>query len=298
MPNRPAEMNELAAAPVLKWAGGKRALLGQYEPHFPITFRAYHEPFVGGGAIFFHLRPRLEQAVHLSDVNAELINLYRALRDQLPAVTKRLEEHRRRHSSDYYYKIRSVHPDKLDAIRRAARLLYLNKTCYNGLYRVNARGYFNVPLGRYTNPTILDRERLQAASAALQGVELRQEGFEQVLERAGEGDLVYFDPPYQPLTRTANFTSYTADSFAESDQARLAEVYRELDRRGVQVLLSNSDTPLVRELYQGFTLHEIQAPRFINSKASLRKAIGELLVSNLEPTRTRSRKKRALVACT
>ncbi len=286
------------AAPVLKWAGGKRALLGQYEPHLPATFRAYHEPFVGGGAVFFHLRPRLEQTVHLSDVNAELINLYRALRDELPAVMKRLEEHRRRHNSDYYYKIRSVHPDKLDPTRRAARLIYLNKTCYNGLYRVNARGYFNVPLGRYTNPTILDRERLQAASSALQGVELRQETFEMVLERAAEGDLVYFDPPYQPLTRTANFTSYTADSFAESDQARLAEVYRELDRRGVQVLLSNSDTPLVRKLYRGFTLHEIQAPRFINSKASLRKAIGELLVSNLEPARTPTRKKRALAACT
>lgn len=291
-------MSELSGKPILKWAGGKRALLGQYEPLLPTTFGAYHEPFVGGGAVFFHLRPRLEQAVHLSDVNAELINLYRALRDELPAVMKRLEEHRRRHSPDYYYKIRSVHPDKLDPTRRAARLIYLNKTCYNGLYRVNARGYFNVPLGRYTNPTILDRERLQAASIALQGVELRQETFEQVLERAVEGDLVYFDPPYQPLTRTASFTSYTADSFSEADQARLAEVFRELDRRGVQVLLSNSDTPLVRELYRGFTLHEIQAPRFINSKASLRKAIGELLVSNLEPARPRAGKKRALAACT
>ncbi|MCE7870705.1 DNA adenine methylase [bacterium CPR1] len=290
-------MSEIAA-PVLKWAGGKRALLAQYEPRLPTTFRAYHEPFVGGGAVFFHLRPRLEQTAHLSDVNAELINLYQALRDELPAVTKRLEEHRRRHSSDYYYKIRSVHPDKLDPTRRAARLIYLNRTCYNGLYRVNARGYFNVPLGRYTNPTILDRERLQAASSALQGVELHQETFELVLERAVEGDLVYFDPPYQPLTRTANFTSYTADSFTESDQARLAEVYRELDRRGVQLLLSNSDTPLVRKLFRGFTLHEIQAPRFINSKASLRKAVGELLVSNLEPALARPGKKPALAACT
>lgn len=286
--------DESAASPILKWAGGKRSLLRQYDRHFPARFKAYHEPFVGGAAVFFHLRPRLQGACHLGDVNPELINLYTVLRDQVEPLIERLGEHSRQHDPEYFYQVRSQHPGELESLARAARMVYLNKTCFNGLYRVNSKGYFNVPLGRYANPTILDPERLRAASRALHGVELRLEPFETVLDRAEEGDLVYFDPPYQPLTRTANFTSYTADSFSEEDQARLAGVFRRLSERGVQVLLSNSDTELVRDLYQGFRLHKIQAPRFINSKAAGRKAIGELLVAGL-PKKAR---KRALAACT
>lgn len=271
-------MKTETASPVLKWAGGKRGLLQQYEKHFPRQFGAYHEPFVGGGAVFFHLRQRMQGPVHLSDVNPELINLYTVLRDQLPALMKKLAEHKKRHSADYFYKIRKQHPSEGSEIARAARMVYLNKTCFNGLYRVNSKGFFNVPLGRYTNPTILDRDRLKAASAALQGVDLHEEPFESVLDRAVAGDLVYFDPPYQPLTRTANFTSYTADSFSELDQERLARVFDELAERGVLVLLSNSQTELVQRLYGKHHQHVIQAPRFINSKASERKAIGELLI--------------------
>ncbi len=268
-------------APVLKWAGGKRALLQQYETHFPLEFGAYHEPFVGGGAVFFHLRGRMRRAVHLSDVNPELINLYTVLRDEVSKIIRKLGEHQRRHDEVYFYRIRQQHPSELSPVERAARMVYLNKTCFNGLYRVNSKGYFNVPLGRYTNPTIQDKDRLKAASQALQGVELREEPFEKVLKRARAGDLVYFDPPYQPLTRTANFTSYTADSFSEDDQARLAKVFDKLSQKGVHVLLSNSDTDFVRKLYDSHELNIIQAPRFINSKASGRKAIGELLVVGL-----------------
>lgn len=286
--------NESPAAPILKWAGGKRNLLRQYDRHFPSRFKAYHEPFVGGAAVFFYLRPRLRGACHLGDVNPELINLYTILRDQVESLIELLAEHSRRHDPEYFYQIRSQHPGELEDLSRAARMVYLNKTCFNGLYRVNSKGYFNVPLGRYVNPTILDEERLRASSRALQGVELRLEPFEAVLDRAEKGDLVYFDPPYQPVTSTANFTSYTADSFSEDDQARLAGVFRRLSERGVQVLLSNSDTELVRDLYRDFQLHEIQAPRFINSKGAGRKAIAELLVAGL-PKKAR---KRALVACT
>lgn len=271
-------MKTETAAPVLKWAGGKRALLAQYARHLPSEFGAYHEPFVGGGAVFFHLRHRMAGEVHLSDVNSELINLYTMLRDKLPQLTRKLAEHQARHDTDYFYRIRKQHPKDLSELARAARMVYLNKTCFNGLYRVNSQGYFNVPLGRYTNPTILDRDRLRAAGKALKGVHLHEEPFETVLERARPGDLVYFDPPYQPLTRTANFTSYTKDSFSEEDQARLAGVFDDLTERGVKVLLSNSDTELVRTLYARHEQHIIQAPRFINSKASERKAIGELLV--------------------
>lgn len=267
-----------AYGPVLKWAGGKSRLLAQYEPYFPTEFKHYYEPFVGSAAVFFWLRGQAQGRVTLSDVNFELINFYRALQTDLEGLLEHLAEHRAQHGHDHYYATRALDPDSLTPTARAARLFYLNKTCYNGLYRVNSRGLFNVPMGRYKKPAILDPRRLEAASEALQGVKLAVEPFDRVLRRARAGDLVYFDPPYQPLSATSNFTSYTKDSFGEAEQRRLAEVFAKLAQRGVAVMLSNSSAPLIRELYRDFRQIEVQAHRFINSKASRRNKIKELLI--------------------
>ncbi len=274
-----------AARPFLKWAGGKGRLLAQLEPFFPRRFRRYVEPFVGGGAVFFHLwnAGRLPAAVILSDHNEELINAYRVVRDQVEALVDRLAEHRRRHSRAHYYAIRALdrRPDPgLDAVARAARTIYLNRTCYNGLYRVNRRGQFNVPMGRYANPAILNAPVLRAASRALQAVSLDTLTLEDLVAPARPGDFYYFDPPYDPVSPTANFTSYTAGDFGEADQRRLAAVYRALTGRGCLCMLSNSHTPLIRELYAGFRLEVVRATRAINSNAARRGAIDELVVLN------------------
>ena len=274
-----------APGPVLKWAGGKSQLLAQYDRFLPRRYGAYFEPFVGSGAVFFHLLPRVERhRVRLSDVNEELVGVYRALQEDLEGLIGLLGRHRQEHSEEHFYRVRSWDPEELAATERAARTIYLNKTCYNGLYRVNSRGLFNVPFGRYANPSILLEPRLRAASRALEGVELAVEGFESVLDQAGKGDFVYFDPPYQPLSATSSFTSYTRWSFGEAQQERLAEVFAELARRKVKVLLSNSDTPLIHKLYKGFPIHLVRANRCINSKADSRRAITEVLVASFRRT--------------
>lgn len=263
--------------PVLKWAGGKTQLLAQYQPHFPRRYGSYFEPFVGSGAVFFHLQPR---RARLSDVNDDLINVYRALQTDVDRLVDLLLQHRERHDEEHFYRVRAQDAESLPPLERAARTIYLNKTCYNGLYRVNSSGGFNVPFGRYKNPSILVEGRLRAAARALEGVDLQVEGFEAVLEHAGKDDLVYFDPPYLPLSATSNFTSYTRFSFGEAEQRRLAEVFSELARRKVKVLLSNSDTPLIRNLYAGYRVLTVQASRCINSKADGRSKINEVLVAS------------------
>ncbi len=266
---------------MLKWAGGKGQLLAQYDRWLPRRYGAYFEPFVGSAAVFFHMLPRADQRrVRLSDVNEDLIGVYRVLQTDLEGLVQRLDLHRLRHSEEYFYQVRSQDPGSMDPTDRAARTIYLNKTCYNGLYRVNSSGLFNVPFGRYQNPSILVEPRLRAAAQALQGVELGVEGFESVLEHAREDDFVYFDPPYQPLNTTSSFTAYTRWSFGEEEQVRLARVFSELAGRGVKVMLSNSNTPLVKSLYQGFRIHRVRANRCINSKADCRRAITELLVAS------------------
>jgi DNA adenine methylase len=272
--------------PFLKWAGGKGQLLDQYEPYFPQTpMRAYYEPFVGSGAVFFRLRERgLFETYHLSDLNTELLTCYGVVRDNVEDLITRLREHQAHHSRDYFYAIRSRDrdPSWADAspVERAARLIYLNKTCYNGLWRVNQQGFFNVPMGRYAKPDIANVDRLRAASHALQGVELVASGFETVTEKASSGDFVYFDPPYHPLSRTASFTSYARDDFGEDDQRRLARVFAALDGRGCRVMLSNSDTPFVRELYRDYRIETVTARRAINSAKGKRGAITEVVVVN------------------
>jgi DNA adenine methylase len=247
--------------------------------------RGYFEPFVGSGAVFFHLRgQRLFSSYYLSETNEELLNCYRAVRDHVDELIARLREHQARHSRDYYYAVRNLDRNSAwihaSSVERAARLIYLNKTCYNGLWRVNRQGHFNVPMGRYKNPEIVNEARLRAASRALQGVHLAVEDFEQVIRRAGRGDFVYLDPPYIPLSETANFTSYTQEEFGEYEHRKLALVFAELDRRGCRVMLSNSDTPLTRELYRDFRIETVSARRAINSASTRRGAIPEVVVLN------------------
>lgn len=262
--------------PFLKWAGGKSRLIPQYTPYFPKRYSTYYEPFLGGGAIFFHLLPTRSLLV---DINAELVNVYRCVRDHVDGLIERLRVHRDRHCSEYYYHLRSRHHGS--AIERAARLIYLNKTCFNGLYRENSKGQFNVPMGRYKNPGIFDPELLRAVSYALQRTQIEVAPFDLVLDYAqGPRDFVYFDPPYFPLSATSSFTAYSRHTFKQEDQIHLRDTFVELAQRGVKVMLSNSDCPFIHELYQGFNIHTIWAARAINSKASRRGKITELLITS------------------
>ena len=218
--------------PFLKWAGGKGQLLPAFEGFYPApgAIGAYHEPFVGSGAVFFHVKARLRpRTAVLSDSNAELMNAFQAVRDEVEDLIVALEEHAASHSEDHFYAVRDQLPSALSsAVARAARFIYLNKTCFNGLYRVNSRGLFNVPMGRYRNPGIVDVERLRRASRELAGVDLEVGHFPAILERAQPGDFVYFDPPYVPVSSTAYFTSYTEGSFGPQEQRLLAGVFRVL----------------------------------------------------------------------
>lgn len=278
----------MEAYPFLKWAGGKGRLVSQFEPFFPDDFGRYVEPFVGSGAVFFHLynQGRLaERQVVLIDRIEELINCYRVLQNDVEDLIAALYEHAPRSmDAEYYYSVRDWdrRPDygARSNVERAARFMYLNRVCYNGLYRVNRRGQFNVPLGRYRNPTICDEPNLRAVHQALQGVELQVGDFQRCLAIVEEGDLIYLDPPYHPLSDTANFTSYTSDGFGTADQQRLAGLIHSLSRRGCRIMLSNSDTGLIRQLYKRYVQIPIRATRAINSKAAGRGEIQELLIVN------------------
>ncbi|MFN8388713.1 MAG: DNA adenine methylase [Bdellovibrionota bacterium] len=269
------------ARPFLKWAGGKTALLPELLKRVPKDFNAYFEPFLGGGALFFALAP---EKAFLSDANSDVINVFRAVRDKLPDLIANLAKHS--HSKRYYYKLRNLDRGSdfwvLSDVERASRLIYLNKTCFNGLYRVNSRGEFNVPFGAYQNPKFLDRENLESCNRVLQNADLSVGSFEATAANAKRGDFVYFDPPYAPLSETANFTSYTKDGFADSDQVTLAELCRTLDKRGVKFMLSNSATDRMNELYKDFLIETVQSPRAINSRADRRGKIAEIIVRNYD----------------
>jgi DNA adenine methylase len=275
--SRPSRQR-VEAGPFLKWAGGKKQLLKQYSPYFPETWRTYFEPFLGGGAVFFHLQP---SAAVLSDITEELTNAYTVVRDRVEELIAALGVHR--NERHYYYSVRAWRPETLTPVERAARLIFLNRTCFNGLYRVNSKGQFNVPFGRYSNPTICDQTGLRAASLALRGVEICAADFEEALDRAETGDFAYLDPPYNPLSTTSSFTAYAQGGFSENAQRRLASVYKRMDSRGVMLMLSNSASELVRGLYSGFRVVEVTARRAINSKAEGRGRIPELLILNYEP---------------
>jgi len=273
---------ERAPAPFLKWAGGKGRLLGQLLPLLPpgVKQRRHAEPFFGGGAMFFARQPA---RALLSDVNGELVAAYRMVRDRLEEVLAALAPHAAQHGPAHYYTVRDrYNRGEGTEPERAAMFIYLNRTCFNGLHRVNRRGEFNVPAGRYRNPRILDREGLRIASALLRRAELRCDDFEALVGDARPGDFVYFDPPYHPVSETSRFTDYAAGGFGPDDQTRLRDVFRALDRRGCRLMLSNSDTPFIRDLYRGYRLDLVAAPRAINSDRTRRGPVTEVVVRNYD----------------
>ena len=265
--------------PFLKWVGGKRGLLPMLGAHAPATFGRYHEPFVGGGALFFHLAQKrtLPRGAVLSDNNERLMRAYQGVRDSVEDVIHLLKSYP--HDKDFYLRMRARNIDDRPDAEVAAWLIYVNRTGFNGLYRVNQKNEFNVPFGDYTKPKICDPENLRACSRALAKADLRCEPFDLVAERAEPGDFVYFDPPYVPLSATSSFTSYTANGFGLPHQQKLRDVARALKSRGVHVLVSNSSAPLVRELYgEGFFTVEVKAARSVNSRGDGRGKVVELLM--------------------
>jgi len=277
--------------PILKWAGGKRGLVPHILSLFPVDYRSrvYHEPFVGGGAVFFRIRPR---AGSINDVNSHLINFYRVVRDNPEELISKARQYIYDEESYYLLRDRFNQPGLSD-VECAALLLYLNKTAFNGLYRVNSRGEFNVPFGRYKNPTIVPERRIRAASKTLKKIDIFNEDFSYVLDYAKKGDLCYLDPPYQPVSETANFTSYSSEKFDLDEQRRLRDLCIELDEQGVLFVLSNSYAEAIIDLYRGierFQVKIVQAKRAISSKASTRGPINEVLITTMPENKSRNQR--------
>ena len=274
-PPRPQVQPQGPLKPFLKWAGGKRALIEQFRPHLPKEFGRYHEPFVGSGALYFGLRPA---RASLCDHNERLVRSYLGLRDDPDRVVALLASYP--HDRAFFQQMRERDVDREDDASVAAWFIYLNKTGFNGLYRVNSKNRFNVPFGDYAKPNICDEVTLRACARQLRKATIRCEDFEKAARRSRKGDLVYFDPPYVPLSATSSFTSYTRHGFGMADQTRLRDLAIDLKRRGVKVLLSNSAAPAVYELYRGsaFRVHPIRARRSINCQGSGRGELTELLI--------------------
>ena len=281
----PIRASETVATPIVKWVGGKGRLLAQLGPLLPPAAeeRRHVEPFMGGAAMFFARRP---QRALLSDVNPELIGVYQAVRDDVEGVITALSRLAAAgHAAEAYYGVRTRYNTERRASQtsRAAMFLYLNKTCFNGLHRVNRRGEFNVPQGSYKNPRICDEAGLRIASAQLRNAEIRHASFEELVSFVKPGDFVYLDPPYEPVSETANFTAYTEGAgFSRADQTRLRDVVVELDRRGSKIMLSNSDVPFIRELYKEFHIDVVAAARSINCDARGRGMVSEVVVRNYQ----------------
>ena len=273
--------------PFVKWVGGKRQLLKQFRLRnlfppelFNPTKNTYFEPFVGGGAVFFDLVPK--HAV-LSDLNNELVTTYNVIKNNVEELIKSLKKHRI--TKEYFLKIRSQDVTKLSDLQTASRFIYLNRTCFNGLYRVNKSGGFNVPFGQNKNPLICDEINLKRVSQALQKVTIKHAKYQDVLDKAKKGDFIYFDPPYYPVSKTASFTSYTKDAFLDKEQIELRNIFVELHKRGCFVMLSNSDTLFINKIYSEIKdgkirISKVEAGRAINSKGSGRGKILEVVVTN------------------
>ena len=272
-------------APLLKWAGGKRQLRHELVHRLPERWNTYFEPFIGGGALLAELANlgRLGHAV-IGDKNPELVSLYRVVRQKPERLAAALSDEKFRNDEGSFRRIRAEFNGLIGTgkqpLERAALLLYLNKHSYNGLWRVNGKGYYNVPFGKYTRASLPSVRMLQKFSRMLAGVTLISGDFERIIRTAKGGDFIYFDPPYHPLSKTARFTDYTTGGFPFADQERLARVFRRLSDRGVQVMLSNSCTPEIRDLYEGFTIHTVPARRSINCKGGKRNGSVELIVTN------------------
>ncbi|MGQ7327516.1 DNA adenine methylase [Streptococcus suis] len=271
--------------PFTKWTGGKRQLLPVIKSLMPDNYNSYFEPFIGGGAVFFELIPK--KAI-INDFNSELINCYRQIKDNPQKLIELLTKHQENNSKEYYLELRAVDRDnrinKMTDVERAARIMYMLRVNFNGLYRVNSKNQFNVPYGRYKNPKIVDSDLILSISQYLNknNIEILTGDFEKAVEDVGAGDFVYFDPPYIPLSETSAFTSYTHEGFSYEDQVRLRDVFRKLDKKGAYVMLSNSSSPLVEELYKGFNIHKVEAIRTNGAKASSRGKISEFIVTNYD----------------
>ena len=272
--------------PFVKWVGGKRQLMQVLEDNFPKQFGTYYEPFLGGGAVMFNLLSKeAKLSCNVSDFNSDLILAYVTIRDKLGKLIESLENHSKNYHKDsveYYYEVRKQEPKQ--QIEKVSRLIFLNRTCFNGLYRVNKKGQFNVPLGRYTNPNIVNKENLTAVSKILHSekIKISCRGFEAVLDDAKKGDLVYFDPPYQPISSTANFTSYTHRDFTEKDLERLVDLANQLSSKGCHVLLSNSNSKVVKDYFseKHWKISSINANRAINSNSKKRTGHKEIIIKN------------------
>jgi len=273
--------------PLVKWAGGKRQLLSELVKRLPENWKTYYEPFVGGGALLIELyRRKLLNSAVISDLNEELINLYNVVKNNPHELIETLKNEEFKNEKDAYLKLRERFNDIIgnpeQRIERAALFLYLNKHCYNGLWRVNKAGKFNVPFGRYKNPNMPSQKLILEFSNMLRSVEILNVDFERAVLSANEGDFVYFDPPYQPVSETAYFTDYTSNGFDYSEQRRLAKVCKKLTERGVYFMVSNSNTDEIKRLYDDFNIFVVNANRFINSKADKRTGATEVIVTNYE----------------
>ena len=268
----------------VKWAGGKTQLIEQFVPLFPKKFNSYLEPFVGSGAVFFHIIQNFKpKEIIISDINEELINAYRIVKTDVERLIIELKQHKEYHMTEgkkYYLTIRATNPNELPPLERAARFIYLNKTCFNGLYRVNLKGKFNVPMGSYKNPDIIQEEKLRMVSKLLKKVIIKVLSFEKIFNLAKKGDFVYFDPPYYPLKKGKSFTTYTKGAFLEKEQELLAEVFKKLDKKGCSVMLSNSDTKFIKDLYPKYNINFVQATRMINCNGDKRGKINEVVITN------------------
>lgn len=264
----------ISASPFLKWVGGKSQLLNELQKYIPQSYNKYIEPFVGGGALFFNLSP--ETAI-INDSNEELINAYKVVRDDVGSLIELLRPYD--YEKDFYYQMRAKSPQELSRIERAARLIYLNKTCFNGLYRVNKKNEFNVPIGRYSNPTICDEDKLIAASKALQNTVIECGDYKEVLTRyTSRGDLVYIDPPYHPISDYSDFKRYTKEFFYKEDQIILRDFIRDLKVKGCFVIASNSYCNFILDLYKDFDIKVVNAKRYINKIAKRRNNINEVII--------------------
>ena len=278
----PTMIKNKLVAPVLKWVGGKRQLIDTFSPLLPKGIKSYCEPFVGGGALLFHLQPKV---AYVNDINTELIGVYTVIKEQVDELIEELKKFK--NESDFFYSVRDWDRDKekynsLSEVERAARILYLNKTCYNGLYRVNNAGEFNSPFGNYRNPNIINEPVLRAVSAYFNAATIHfySLDYEEVLAKIKKGTFVYLDPPYDPISETSNFTGYSKGGFSQEEQIRLHQCCENLDKRGIRFMLSNSATPFILNLYSKYKITYVQAKRAINSIGSKRGDVDEVVVRN------------------
>lgn len=274
---------EIKLSPVIKWVGGKRQLLTEIKELMPKEYNHYYEPFIGGAALLLEVQP--ENAT-INDFNLELTNLYKTIKENPSDLIAKLKEHKKNHSEEYFYEIRKMDREagysKLSNVDKAARMIYLNKTGFNGLYRVNSKGYFNVPFGKYDNPSVLNEDNINGVHKYLseKNVNILNGDFEKAVEEAKEGDFVYFDPPYMPLSATSSFVGYVAGGFGTEEQERLKNCCDKLTKKGVKFILSNSYCEYITNLYHEYNIKTVDARRSINSKADKRGAIKEVLIYN------------------